>query len=122
MKLTGSARIFHGLGVAALLYHIGGVVLGGGARDGVQGWAALAVWGFFAVMLITRPATWSLGMGILLLVVVMIQTGLLWLAVSHGKADPNWLNFAASELPYLVGGVCCVRLWFLLRKPKAGAN
>lgn len=122
MKHTGSTRLLHGFAVAALLYHIGVVVQGGGAKDGLSGWAALALWGFFTVMLITRPAKWSPGMGILLLTVVLIQSGLWWLAVSRGKVDANGMKFAASELPYLVGAVCCLRVWSLLRQPQAGAG
>lgn len=122
MKLTGTTRILHGIGVGALLYHIFVVVQGGGARDGISGWAALALWGFFALMLIRRPAAWSLGIGILLLAVVLIQSGLWWLAASRGKVEGNWVSFAASELPYLVGGVCCLCLWNLLRKARAGAR
>lgn len=118
MKPPSHLRILHGVGVGALLYHIFMVVLGGGASDGVSGWAALALWGFFALMLIRRPATWSLGMGILLLAVVLMQSGLWWLAVSQGRAEPHWVSFAVSELPYLVGAVCCLRLWSLLRKPR----
>lgn len=121
MKLTGPARILHGFGVAALLYHIGLVLYGGGIRDGVAGWAALAIWGLFAIMLIRRPA-WSLGMGILLLSIVLIQTALWWLAVSRGKVEADWMTHAAYELPYLVGGLSCLRLWNLLRKSKVGAT
>ena len=122
MTATSSIRIVHGFGVAALLYHVGVVVQGGGATGGVGGWSALAIWSFFAVMLIRRPAKWSLGMGILLLSIALVQSGLWWLAVSRGKAEANWMKFAASETPYLIGAVCCLRLWSLLRKSRAGAD
>jgi len=81
----------------------------------VLSFVALALWSLLVWKLWTRPQSWSLGIGIFLLLVLAFQIYLWCLAVSAPARDQlgiflNPAIFACNELPLALAAACCLIL------------
>jgi hypothetical protein len=86
----------------------------------------LAIWGFLAWKIWTRPRKWGVGVGIFALLLIPFQTWLFYLAMGNPAFRAQgygWASFLIlDELPLFVAGVSCISLRIVSPAPEPQGN
>ena len=77
---------------------------------------SIGLWSMLSWNVYRRPKRWGLGVGLFMLAVLGFEIAMLTLAPPHrasGWLSGDWLRYALSVTPTLLGATCCISLHWI---------